>query len=167
MRALVELGEAKAAVDQIRRQVNTSRASPDSSPATILRLLCEYATLLESADALTEAEFVWSEALELVAANELRSLEAAHAFLGQGLLRVKTHDYNEAVAKLKEAVERAEELAAADELDRQILLAKAWRGQSQAFEALGLFSAASSALDALTSIKRQIRFIAFSPTRGR
>ncbi|MBV8073988.1 MAG: hypothetical protein JO140_01070 [Candidatus Eremiobacteraeota bacterium] len=164
---MVELGEAKAAVDQVRRQVNAARAAPPPSAVELLRLLSQYAALLESADALAEADFIWNEALELVASSELAGLEAAEAFLRQGLLYVKMHNYDGAVAKLKEAARLAEELSGADELDRQIVLAKAWRGQSQAFEALGEFSAATNALDVLTGIKRQIRFIAFSPSRGR
>src|SRR5579872_4646717 len=163
--ALVAIGEGKAAVDSIRQRVNAARSSPSPSPLMLLRLLAQYGSILESTDALAEADYIWNEALEVVASHQIATREVVDAYLKHGLLHVKMHNYDGAVTKLKEAVRRVEELQDVSELDRQIVLAKAWRGQSQAFEALGEFSQASNALDVLMTIKRQIRFIAFSPTR--
>jgi hypothetical protein len=77
------------------------------------------------------------------------------------------HHYDGAIARLKEAVRRTEELEDIGTLHRQIILAQAWRSQAQAFEALGEFSEASNALDVLMNVKRHIRFIVFSPSGGR
>lgn len=165
--ALVVLGEAKTAVDLMRQRVSRARASlPPTSPA-LLRVLSRYADILESTDALAEAEFIRAEALEIVVSAELTTQDAAQAFLGYGLLLCKMHNYDGALARLKETVRRAETLDGIDELDRQIILAHAWRGQAQAFEALGEFSQASNALDVFMSVKRSMRFIAFAPSRER
>jgi tetratricopeptide (TPR) repeat protein len=164
--ALVVLGEGKAAVDLYRRKVSVGRASLPANSPTLFRLLCEYAAILESMDALAEAQFIRAEALEIVEAAKLTSQEAADAFLKDGLLLCKMHNYDGAVAKLKEAVRRAQELDGIGPLHRQIMLAQAWRGQAQAFEALGEFSQASNALDILMNVKRHIRFIVFSPAHG-
>jgi tetratricopeptide (TPR) repeat protein len=165
--AIVALGEAKTAVDVMRREVSRARASlPEASPA-LLRVLSRYADILESTDALAEAEFIRAEALEIVVSAELTTQDAVEALLGYGLLLCKVHNYDGALARLKETVQRAETLDGIDELDRQIVLAQAWRGQAQAFEALGEFSEASNALDVFMSVKRSIRFIAFAPSRGR
>jgi len=160
--ALVALGEGKAAVDLLRGKVKAARSSlPGTSPA-LLRLLSVYAEILESTDALAEAEFIRTEALEIVASTQTASQNAIDAFLKHGLLLCKMHDYDGAVTKLKEAVRRTEELDSLGALQQQIILAEAWRGQAQAFEALGEFSQASDALDALLNVKRKIRFIVFS-----
>ncbi|MBV8354470.1 MAG: hypothetical protein JO101_04060 [Candidatus Eremiobacteraeota bacterium] len=115
---------------------------------------------------MAEAEFIWNEALDAIASAEIADEIAVQAYLRAGLLLVKMHNYDGAVAKLREAIRRAEELTAMDELSRQIVLADAWRGQSQAFEALGEFSQASNALDTLMNIKRHIRFIVFALGRS-
>jgi tetratricopeptide (TPR) repeat protein len=160
--ALVALGEGKAAVDLLRRKVNVARSSlPPASP-TLLRLLSVYAGILESTDALAEAEFIRAEALEIVGSADMTTEDAIDAFLKHGLLLCKMHNYDGAVARLKEAVRRTEELDSLEALAQQIILAQAWRGQAQAFEALGEFSQASDALDALLNVKRKIRFIVFS-----
>ncbi|MBV8367758.1 MAG: hypothetical protein JO036_02325 [Candidatus Eremiobacteraeota bacterium] len=165
--ALVLLGEPKTAVDLMRRVMSAARASLPPASVTLFRALLQYAGILESTDALPEAEFIQTEALEIAVAAQLTTQEAALAFLGYGLLLLKMHDYERALARLKDAVARAEALDDVDELDRQIILAQAWRGQAQAFEALGEFTQASDALDVLMSVKRSIRFVAFAPSRGR
>jgi len=159
--AMVAIGEGKAAVDRIRRQVTAARTNPPP-PATFLRILGQYASTLESTDALAEAEFIRTEALEIVTASQMTCRDAVDAFLGHGLLLVKMHNYDGAIAKLDEAIRRAEALDGIEELDRQIIIARATRGKAQALEALGEFSQASSALDALMHIKRHIRFIVFA-----
>ncbi|MBV8151011.1 MAG: hypothetical protein JOY59_05590, partial [Candidatus Eremiobacteraeota bacterium] len=164
--ALIAIGEGKAAVDLIRRQVNIARTQSTPAPSAFLRLLVQYAETLEKTDAMAEAEFIWNEALDAIASAEIADEIAVQAYLRAGLLLVKMHNYDGAVAKLREAIRRAEELTAMDELSRQIVLADAWRGQSQAFEALGEFSQASNALDTLMNIKRHIRFIVFALGRS-
>jgi tetratricopeptide (TPR) repeat protein len=164
--SLVVLGEAKAAVDMMRREVNTARASLPPTSLALLRLLSHYARVLESAEAFAEAEFVWTEALEIVEAAQVTTREAVDVFLEYGLLLCKLHNYDGAVARLKEAIRRADELDGIGDLRRQIIIAQAWRGQAEAFEALGNFSDASDALDVLLNVKRQIRFLVFSPSRG-
>lgn len=159
--ALVALGEPKAAVDSMRRRVSAAR----SLPATSLRrlhLLSRYADILESTDGLAEAEFIRAEALEVVEAAQLTTQDAVDAFLAYGLLLCKMHNYDGAIARLNEAVRRAEELEDIGELQQQIILAKAWRSQAQAYEELGEFANASNALDVLMNVKRKIRFIVFS-----
>jgi tetratricopeptide (TPR) repeat protein len=162
--ALIALGEGKAAVDLVRREVNAARSAlPATSPA-LLRCLSHYAAILESTDALAEADFIRAEALEIVVAAELTTQDAVEAFLGYGMLLCKMHHYDGAIARLREAVRRAEELDGIGSLHRQIILAQAWRSQAQAFEALGEFKQASDALDVLMNIKRHIRFLVFAPT---
>jgi tetratricopeptide (TPR) repeat protein len=165
--ALVTLGEGKAAVDLIRREVNAARSSLPATSLTLFRLLSQYAAILESTDALAEAEFIRAEALEIVVSAQITTQEAVDAFLKYGLLLCKMHNYDGAVARLKEAVRRAEELEDIGSLHRQIILAQAWRSQAQAFEALGEFSQASNALDVLMNVKRHIRFIVFAPSHER
>ncbi|HTJ26018.1 MAG TPA: hypothetical protein VMA36_07625 [Candidatus Limnocylindria bacterium] len=162
--ALVTLGEGTAAVDLIRREVNVARATLPATSPRLLRQLSEYAAILESTDALAEADFIRAEALEIVASSGLTTEDAVDAFLGYGLLLNKMHNYDGAVARLREAVRRAEELDDIGSLHRQIIIAQAWRGQAQAFEALGEFSQASHALDVLMNVKRHIRFLVFSPS---
>jgi len=160
---LVALGEAKTAVDLMRGQVSRARTSlPPASPA-LFRTLSQYAEILESTDALAEAEFIRAEALEIVASAQLPARDAVEAVLCYGVLLCKMHNYDGALARLKDAVRRAEELEGIGELERQLILARAWKSQAEAFEALGEFSQASNALDVLLSVKRSIRFIVFSP----
>ena len=115
---------------------------------------------------MAEAEFIRAEALEIVASAQMTTQDAVEAFLKYGMLLCRMHNYDGAIARLKEAVRRTEELDEIGALQRQIILAQAWRSQAQAFEALGEFSQASNALDVLLNVKRLIRFIVFAPTRG-
>ncbi len=164
--ALVALGEGRAAVDLIRCKVNVARARPPSDSLTLLRLLSEYAGILELTDALAEAEFIRAEALEIVVSSELKTLDAIEAYLGYGLLLCKMHNYDGAMARLREAVRLTEDLDDIGALHREILLARAWRGQAQALEELGEFTEASNALDVLMNVKRHIRLLVFSPSHG-
>lgn len=159
---LVALGEGKTAVDLMRRHVSRARASLAPGSPALLRALSQYAEVLEGADALAEAEYIRAEALEMAVSTESATLEAAEAFLCYGLLLCKMHNYDEAVARLKDAIRRVEELQDVDEVERQLILARAWRSQAEAFEALGEFSEASNALDVLLSVKRSLRFLSFS-----
>jgi tetratricopeptide (TPR) repeat protein len=160
--SLVTVGEGKAAVDMMRRKVNTARRSLPPTSRLLFRVLSEYAGILEGTDALAEAEFIRAEALEIVAAEQMPTQDAVEAFLRYGLLLCKNHNYSGAIARLKETARRAEELDGIGALQQQIILVEAWRGQAQAFEALGEFSQASDALDVLMNVKRQIRFLIFS-----
>jgi tetratricopeptide (TPR) repeat protein len=165
--AMVMLGEPKTAVDLMRRVMNAARDSlPPASPE-LFRALTQYAAILESTDAFPEAEYVRAEALEIAGAAQLATQDAVLALLAYGQLLHKMHDYAGALARLKETVARAEALQDVDELDRQIILAQAWRGQAQALEALGEFTQASDALDVLMNVKRSIRYLAFAPSRQR
>ncbi len=160
--ALVTLGEGKAAVDLMRCKVNAARRSlPPASPS-LFRVLSEYAGILESTEALAEAEFIRAEALEIVVSSQMAGAGAVEAYLRYGLLLCKMHNYDGAIARLKEAVSRAEELEGIGPLHQEIIIAEAWRCQAQAFEALGEFSQASNALDVLMNVKRHIRFLVFS-----
>lgn len=165
--ALIALGEGTAAVDLIRREVNAARSSPPAASPTLLRLLSQYAAVLEGTDALAEAEFIRAEALDIVASAQIATQDAVVAFLNYGLLLCKMHNYDGAIARLNEAVRRAEELEDIGSLHRQIILAQAWRGKAHAFEQLGEFAKASEALDVLMNVKRHIRFIVFSHSRER
>ncbi len=163
---LVALGEGRTAVDLLRRAVDAARTTSGTSPVSLLRLLSQYASVLESTEAFAEADFIRTEALEIVAAERLETLDAFDAYLRHGMLLVKMHNYDGAVARLKEAIARAEGLENVGELHRQIMLAHAWRSRSQALEALGEFSEASAALDVLMNVKRQIRLLVFSVRRA-
>ena len=164
--ALIAIGEGKVAVDMIRKIVDNARRRPPETPKELLNILALYAKTLEATDALAEAEFVWNEALEMISSASLETLDSADAFMRYGLLLTKMHNYDGSVARLKEAIHRADALTGVDDLDRQILLACAWRGRAQALEALGEFEQASNALDVLMNIKRQIRFLVFATSRG-
>jgi tetratricopeptide (TPR) repeat protein len=159
---LVVLGERKAAVDMMRHKVSAARRSLPPTSLALFRILGDYAGILESTDALAEAEFIRAEAVEIVESLHLTTQEALEAFLAYGLLLCKMHNYDGAIAKLKEVVRRAEEADGVGALRQQLLLAEAWRSQAQAFEALGEFAQASSALDTLMNVKRHIRFLVFS-----
>lgn len=159
---LVTLGEGKAAVDFIRRKVNTARKALPTDSLMRLRLLSQYAEVLENTEALAESEYIRAEALEIVESGRVTPEDAVDAFLKYGLLLTKMHNYDRAIAQLKEAVRRAEELESIGPLAQQIILAQAWRGLVQAYEALGEFAQASEALDVLENVKRRIRFLVFS-----
>jgi tetratricopeptide (TPR) repeat protein len=159
---LIALGEGKVAVDMLRKKVNIARKSPPSGTLMRLRLLSQYAGILESIDALAEAEFIRAEALEIVGSGFVTAEDALDAYLKHGLLMVKMHHYDGAVARLKEAVRRAESLESLGNLQQQIIIAQAWKGQAEAFEALGELEQASQALDALANVKRHIRFLVFT-----
>lgn len=161
--ALVALGEGKAAVDLMRRKVNTARKTLPPDSMELLARLSEYAGILESTDALAEAEFIRAEAMGIVVSGDVTPQDAVAEYLKYGLLLCKMHNYDGAVAKLKEAIRRTEELdGGLEALAREIILAQAWRSQAQAFEALGEFTQASNALDELMNVKRHIRFLVFS-----
>jgi tetratricopeptide (TPR) repeat protein len=162
---LVALGEGKAAVDFIRHKVNAARKSLPTDTLMRLRLLSQYAGILESTEALAEAEFIRAEALQIAESGQVTPDDAIDAFLKHGLLLGKMHDYDGSIARLKEAVRRTEEREDMSALAQQIILAQAWRGQVQAFEALGEFAQASNALDTLENVKRRIRFLVFSDAR--
>lgn len=164
--ALVELGELRAAVDLMRRDVSTARVAVPVDHALLVRLLSQYAAILESTRAFGEAMFVRAEIQELFASARLPAPDAVDACLKYGLLLCKLRDYHAAIANLREAVRRCEELDEIGALRRQIVLAEAWRAQAQAFESIGLFDEATKALDELTELKRQIRFMLFSRKRG-
>lgn len=163
--ALLRIGESKVAVDTIRKDVNIARQKPPEDPTKFLLLLSLYARILEETSALAEAEYIRIEALDLISSIQLEGRDAAEASLMYGLLLIKMHNYDGALAKLREAHQKAEDLSSIDELDRQIMLARVWKGKSEACEALGELSQASAALDMLTNIKRQIRFLVFSTSR--
>ena len=165
--ALIELGELRAAVDLMRQEVSGARAAVPIDHAMLVRLLSQYAEILEMTRAFGEAMFVRAEVVEVVASARLPAAVVVDAYLKYGLLLCKLHNYHAAIANLREAVRRCEELDEIGALRCQIVLAQAWRGQAQALEAIGLFAEATSALDQLTEIKGQIRFMLFSPSRGR
>ena len=160
------LGEGKAAVDLIRGDLQVARSTLSATSSALLRLLLQYARVLESTDALAEAEFIRAEALEIVDATQMTTRDAVDAVLEYGLLLCKMHNYDGAVARLQDAVRRAEALDGISDLRQQIMIAQAWKGQAEAFEALGEYSQASDALDVLMNVKRQIRFLVFSPSHG-
>src|SRR5579872_5118744 len=134
---LVALGEGKAAIDMLRKKVNLARKAPPAGTLMRLRLLSQYAGILESIDALAEAEFIRAEALGIAESGFVTPEDALEAYLGHGLLLVKMQKYDVAVAKLQEAVRRAEALESLGNLQQQIIIAQAWKGQAEAFEALG------------------------------
>jgi tetratricopeptide (TPR) repeat protein len=163
--ALIGLGESKTAADLLRREVYLARSEPPSESIALLRLLSGYAGVLEGIDAFAEADFVRAEALQIVEAAQLATFEGVDAFLRYGQLQCKMKNYEPAIGHLQEATRRAERLDGVDELQRQIVLAEAWRSLALAFEAVGEFSQASDALDVLTTAKRRIRFLVFSSSR--
>jgi tetratricopeptide (TPR) repeat protein len=160
--ALIALGESTVAADLFRREVFVARSALPPAPLRLVRLLLGYAGILEGIDAFAEADVIRAEALQIVEAAQLDTFDAVEAFLRYGLLLCKMKSYEPAIARLKEAARRAEQLDGVGELRRQIVLAEVWRGLTLAFEAVGAFSQASDALDVLTTAKRRIRFLAFS-----
>lgn len=162
---LVALGEAKAALDCMRKRVNRARRSLPRTPLMHLRLLAQYAEILESAGALGEAEFIRARSIEIIKSGHVTPEDAVDAFLKYGLLLARNRDYNEAIATLKEAVRRAEDLDGVSRLEQQIILAKAWRGLVEALEGQGELSQATDALDVLENVKRRIRYLVFSIKR--
>lgn len=162
---LIALGEAKAAVDCMRSRVNQARRSLPTSSLMHLRLLSQYAEILESAGAFGEAEFIRAGSIEIVESGQVTPEDAVDALLKYGLLLARNRNYNEAITQLKEAVRRAEDLDGASGLEQQVILAKAWRGLVEAFEGQGELSQATEALDVLETIKRRLRYLVFSLKR--
>jgi tetratricopeptide (TPR) repeat protein len=162
---LVALGEWRFAVDCMRRKVNRARRTLPADSMMRLRLLAQYALILELTGAYGEAEFIRKEAIEIVESGIVTPEDAVEAFLGYGLLLTKTRNYGEAIENLKEAVQRAQKLEGTPALEHQVILAKAWKGLIQAYEGQGELSQTSEALDALDDIKGRIRYIIFSMPR--
>ena len=109
--ALVTLGEGKVAIDLMRRKVNAARRALTQPAPALFRVLTDYAAILESMDALAEAEFIRAEVLEIVAAEQQPTQDGVEALLRSGLLLCKMHNYDGAIARLREAVSGAEESA--------------------------------------------------------
>ncbi len=128
--ALVALGEPKNAVDLMRRTIQRARSTLPEDSLALLRLLSQYGDILESTDAMAEAEYIRTEALDIVAAANATTLDAVDAFLKAGILLCKMHNCGAAVARLKEAIRRTEEVDGVGALHREILLAQAWRSPS-------------------------------------
>ncbi len=162
---LVSLGELRAAVDYMRRKVNRARKSMPADSRMHLRLLSQYAAILELTETYGEAEFLRAKAVEIVETGTVSAEDALDAYLTYGLLLTRNRNYNAALAPLKEALRRAETVEAIAPVEQQIALAKAWRALQQAYEGLGELSQASDALDALDNIKRLIRYLVFSMSR--
>jgi tetratricopeptide (TPR) repeat protein len=162
---LIELGELRAAVDCMRRKVNRARKALPDNALMHLRLLSQYAGILEMTGAFGEAEFLRAESIEIVKSGHVRVEEAVDAYLKFGLLLARNRNYHAAIATLNEAIRRAEELTDTSPLEQRIIVAKAWRGLSQAYEGIGELTQASEALDMLDSAKRLIRYLVFSMKR--
>jgi tetratricopeptide (TPR) repeat protein len=162
---LIGLGEWRFAVDCMRRKVNRARRSLPTHSLMQLRLLSQYAAILELTGAFGEAEFIRKESIDIAESGIVRARDAVDAFLDYGLLLVKVRNFGGAIVNLREAVRRAEALDRLEPLEQQIILAKAWRGLVQAYEGQGELSQASSALDALDNVKGTIRYLIFSMSR--
>ncbi len=162
---LVSLGELRAAIDYMRRKVNRARKTMPADSRMHLRLLSQYAAILELTETYGEAEFLRAKAVEIVETGSVSPEDAVDAYLKYGLLLTRNRNYSAAIRPLKEAVRRAEALQDAVPVEQQITLAKAWRGLQQANEGLGELSQASDALDVLDNIKRLIRYLVFSMSR--
>jgi tetratricopeptide (TPR) repeat protein len=162
---LITLGEWRFAVDCMRRKVNRARRSLPANSLMHLRLLSQYAAILELTEAYGEAEFLRRESIEIAESGLVTAEDAVEAFLNYGLLLVKVRNYSAAVPKLTEAIRRADAIEDFSPLAQQVALAKGWRALQQAYEGLGEFDKASNALDALDDVKRQIRYLIFSMKR--
>lgn len=162
---LVWLGELRAAVDYMRRKVNRARKALPNDAMMHLRLLSQYAGILELTETYGEAEFLRKEAVEIVESGRVSPEDAIDAFLKYGLLLARNRNYNAAIAPLKEVLRRAAGLNTITELEQQIIVGKAWKGLTQAYEGIGELSQASEALDALDAVKRQIRYLIFAMSR--
>jgi tetratricopeptide (TPR) repeat protein len=162
---LIALGELRAAVDIMRRKVNTARKTLPSNSLMHLRLLSQYAGILELTGAFGEAEFLRAESVEMVESGHVLPEDAVEAFLKYGLLLARNRNYNAAIPKLKEAIRRAEDLDAIPPLEQQIIIARGWKGLQQAYEGLGELPQASEALDVLDNVKRHIRYLIFKMKR--
>jgi len=162
---LVALGEWRFAVDCMRRKVNRARRSLPTNSLMHLRLLSQYAGILELTSAFGEAEFIRKQSIEIVESGFVTAEDAVEAYLNYGLLLVRTRNYNAAAARLREAANRAEKLESIAPLEQEIMLAKVWRGLVQAYEGQGELTQASQALDALDNVKSRIRYLIFSMSR--
>jgi tetratricopeptide (TPR) repeat protein len=162
---LIALGEWRFAVDCLRRKVNRARRSFPTNSVMHLRLLSQYAAILEQTGAFGEAEFIRKESIEIVESGFVTAPDAVDAFLSYGLLLTKVRNYNAAIERLQEAERRAEKLEEASPLEQQVILAKVWKGLVQAYEGQGELSKASEALDALDTVKGRIRYLIFSMSR--
>ncbi len=162
---LIALGEWRFAVDCMRRKVNRARRCLPTNSLMRLRLLSQYAGILELTGAYGEAEFIRKESIEIVESGLVTAEDAVDAFLNYALLLTKVRNYRDAIVKLKEAARRAEQLGNIEPLEQQIILAKVWRGLVEAYEGEGELSQASEALDALDNVKGRIRYLIFCISR--
>ena len=162
---LIALGEWRFAVDCMRRKVNRARRSMPANALMQLRLLSQYASILELTAAFGEAEFIRHKSIEIVESGHVTPEDALDAFLKYGLLLARNRNYTAAIPHLKEAIRRAEELDAVAPLEQQIILAKAWKGLMQAYEGNGDLLQSPEALDALDAVKNRIRYLIFSMSR--
>jgi tetratricopeptide (TPR) repeat protein len=162
---LISLGELRAAVDYMRRKVNRARKSLPADSRMHLRLLSQYAEILEITQTYGEAEYLRAKAVEIAATGSVSSEDTVDAYLKYGVLLSRNHNYQAAIPPLKEAIRRAEALDELTPLEQQLILAKSWRALQQAYEGLGELSLASEALDALENSKRLIRYLIFSMSR--
>ncbi len=162
---LVSIGELRAAVDYMRRKVNRARKASPANSLMQLRLLSQYAAILEITETYGEAEFLRAKAVEIAETGSVSPEDAVDAYLRYGLLLTKNRNYNAAIEPLKEAIRRAEALDGPLPIEQQIILAKAWRGLQQAYEGMGELSEATNALDTLENVKRLIRYLVFSMSR--
>lgn len=162
---LIALGEWRFAVDCMRRKVNRARRSLPTNSLMRLRLLSQYAGILELTGAYGEAEFIRKESIEIVESGLVTAEDAVDAFLSYALLLTKVRNYRDAIVKLNEAARRAERLGNIEPLEQQIILAKVWKGLVEAYEGEGELSQASQALDALDTVKGRIRYLIFSMSR--
>lgn len=162
---LIKLGELRAAVDFMRRKVNRARKSLPADSRMHLRLLSQYAGILETTETYGEAEFLRAKAVEIADSGLVSPEDALDAYLSYGLLLARNRNYTASIELLKEAIRRAEALEDIEQLDQQIVLAKAWRGLQNAYEGIGELARASEALDELGNVKRLIRYLIFSMSR--
>jgi tetratricopeptide (TPR) repeat protein len=162
---LIALGEWRFAVDCMRRKVNRARRTLPTNSMMHLRLLSQYAGILEQTGAFGEAEFIRKESIEIAKSGLVTPEDAVEAFLSYGLLLTKVRNYGAAIDGLQEAARRAEKLDDVAPLEQQVILAKVWKGLIQAYEAQGELSQASEAIDALDTVKGRIRYLIFSMSR--
>jgi tetratricopeptide (TPR) repeat protein len=163
---LVALGELRAAVDLMRRDVDRARRTLPEHSLMHLTLLSQYAGVLELTGAFGEAEFLRAKSVEIAESGRVGPQDAVEAFLKYGLLLTRNRNFGAAIPALKTAIEKAQgDLDGVSALEQQIVIAKAWQGLQQAYEGMGQLSEASEALDALDAIKRHIRYLVFARKR--
>ncbi len=163
---LVALGEAKAAVDMMRRRVSKARSALPATSVARLRLLSHYAEHSRKCGRSGGSRVHLGRGDRAGRSRAARDARRGRRFSQLRAAAVQDAQLRRCDRGLQEAVRRAEELDGITELRQQTILAQAWRSQAQAFEELGEFSKASDALDTLMNVKRHIRFIVFSPSRG-